>query len=70
MFNNIADALRKASDLGIADRIGEDNDEPSTLTLPRLDVSAVEEVFGFKWTPLEVTVHDTAKALLAVESKA
>ncbi|KIW34972.1 uncharacterized protein PV07_01701 [Cladophialophora immunda] len=68
IFNQIADALRKESALNISDRIGEDNDEASTLTLPRLDTKDVDEVFQYEWTPLEVTVRDTAAALLKIET--
>jgi len=69
IFNTLADVLRKDAELNIADRIGDDNDEASTVTLPRLDVSEVEKVFGFEWTPLATTVRDTAKALLEVETR-
>ncbi|EXJ70689.1 uncharacterized protein A1O5_05679 [Cladophialophora psammophila CBS 110553] len=68
IFNQIADALRKESALNISDRIGEDNDEASSLTLPRLDTKDVDEVFKFKWTPLDVTARDTAAALLKIEA--
>src|ERR1700761_5829745 len=70
LFNDVADALRKNSQLNLADRIGDDNDEPGNVALPRMDISEVEEVFGFKWTPLEVTAGDTAAALLTIEAKA
>ncbi|OAL26636.1 hypothetical protein AYO20_09977 [Fonsecaea nubica] len=69
IFNQIADALRKESALNISDRIGEDNDEGSSLTLPRLDTRDVDEVFKFEWTALEVTVRDTAAALLKIEAR-
>lgn len=70
IFNQVADALRKDSQLGISERIGEDNDEAETLTLPRMDISELEDVFGFAWTPLEVTAQDTAAALLEIQKKA
>jgi len=70
LFNEVAAALRADASLGIADRIGEDNDEASTLTLPRMDVSEVEEAFKYKWTPIEKTVRDTAASLLEIEKKA
>ncbi|KIY02364.1 uncharacterized protein Z520_02502 [Fonsecaea multimorphosa CBS 102226] len=68
IFNQIADVLRKESVLNISDRIGEDNDDASALTLPRLDTKDADEVFQFQWTALEVTVRDTAAALLKVEA--
>ena len=70
LSNGVAKALRNGSQLGIADRIGEDNDEPGKVALPRMDISEVEEVFGFKWTPFEATIGDTAAALLQIEAKA
>lgn len=70
IFNDLADALRKDSQLGVADKIGENNNEAETLTLPRLETSELEEVFGFKWTPMETTVRDVAASLLALEKKA
>ncbi|KAJ9616363.1 hypothetical protein H2200_000081 [Cladophialophora chaetospira] len=70
LFNQVADVLRKDTKLGVADKIGEDNDEGETLTLPRLDISELEEVFGFKWTPLEDTVKGVAASLLEIRSKA
>lgn len=70
LFNQVADALRKDTQLSLADKIGEDNDEAETLTLPRMDISEVEEVFGFNWTPLAETVTDVAASLLKVEGKA
>ena len=70
IFNEVAEALRKDSQLGLAGKIGEDNDEAGTLTLPRIDISEVEEVFGYKWTPLEDTVRAVAASLLEIEKKA
>jgi hypothetical protein len=70
IFNDIATALRSDSNLKLAGRVGDDNDEASTLTLPRLDIKETEKVFGIEWTPLEVTVRDVAKALLEIEVKA
>ncbi len=69
IFNNLAEALRTDSQLGIADKIGEDNDEAETLTLPRLETSDVEDVFGYKWTPMETTVRDVAASLVKLEGK-
>ena len=70
LFNQVADVLRKDTTLGVADKIGEDNDEPETLTLPRLDISEVEEVFGYKWTSLDDTVKAVAASLLDIQKKA
>jgi hypothetical protein len=69
IYNDIAAALRSDSSLKLAERIGKDNNEASTLTLPRLDIKETERVFGIQWTPLEVTVRDVAKALLEIEAK-
>lgn len=66
-FNQFADALRNDSALELSSRIGENNDEASTLTLPRFDTKNAEEVFKFKWTSLEETARATATALLKVE---
>lgn len=67
IFNDVAEVLRKDSQLGISERIGQDNSEPETLTLPRMDINDVEKVFGFKWAPLDITIVDTAAALLKIE---
>ncbi|ETI19921.1 hypothetical protein G647_08936 [Cladophialophora carrionii CBS 160.54] len=69
IFNHVADVLRNDAQLGLADRVGEDNDEASTLTLPRLDISEVEEVFKYKWTPLSETAQDAAASLLEIEER-
>ncbi|KIW70303.1 hypothetical protein PV04_02588 [Phialophora macrospora] len=70
IFNQVADILRKDVQLGLADMIGEDNDEASTLTLPRMDISEVEKVFGYTWTPLSETVRDVAASLLKLQKMA
>ncbi|KAL2419908.1 hypothetical protein ABEF95_008264 [Exophiala dermatitidis] len=68
LFNSFADALRDDPELHLASRIGENNDEESTLTLPRFETKEAEGVFRFKWTSLEKTARDTAIALLEVEA--
>jgi hypothetical protein len=70
IFNEIADILRKDAQLGLAEKIGEDNDEAGNLTLPRMDISEVEEVFQYKWTPLSETARDVAASLLGIQQKA
>ncbi|EXJ61994.1 hypothetical protein A1O7_02426 [Cladophialophora yegresii CBS 114405] len=69
IFNQVADVFRNDVQPGLADRVGEDNDEASTLTLPRLDISEVEEVFTYKWTPLAETAKDVAASLLEIEKR-
>ena len=69
IFNQFADALRKDAELNLPSRIGENNDDGSTLTLPRFNTKDAEEVFHFKWRSLQETARDTAASLLKVEAQ-
>ena len=65
-FDQLADALRKVPEL--EGKIGKNNNEE--MVMPRFDTSDAEKVFGIKWRGLDETMRDTARSLLALESKA
>lgn len=66
-FNQFADALRSDPGLDLSSRVGANNDDASTLTMPRIDTTDVEETFSFKWTSLKDTARDTAASVLKIE---
>lgn len=67
-FNDFADALRKVP--GLESRIGENNDDSSTLTAARFDTADAASVFQLKYRTLEETARDTAASILKVEAAA
>ena len=66
LFNSLAQAMRDVPDKEVSVRVGTDNDETGTWTLPRFGTEEVEKVFGevgWSMRPVEETVRDAVKWL-------
>jgi len=66
MFNRFAEALRTVPEL--KSRIGENNDDDTTLAAARFGTAEADEVFQFKFRSLEETAKDVAASILKVEA--
>lgn len=66
MFNRFAEALRNVPEL--KSRIGENNDDDTTLAPARFDTSEADAVFQFKFRTLDETAKDIAANILKVEA--
>jgi hypothetical protein len=72
LFNTVAQAFRDAADKTVSERVGEDNDETGSWTVPTFGTEEVDKAFAsqdWKLRDLKETVADAAKSFLELERK-